>query len=157
MSLVHLHLALNHVPVLGVAVGAALLLWALWRGDASLRKGALVALAVSAALAPVVSWTGEGAEEILERFPGWSEALIERHEEAAEAATWACAALAAAALWALRGFGRRPEPDRRSAAAALLALACVGLLARAAYRGGQIRHSEIDADWKASAPEAEPR
>ena len=42
MNLVHLHLLLNHLPVIGVPIGAALLAWAIFTKERSQQRGALV-------------------------------------------------------------------------------------------------------------------
>ena len=76
-----------------------------------------------------------------------SEALIERHEEAAEAAlavTLAAGLVAAAALLSVRM--RHERALRTLFAVALLSSAVsTGLMARVANLGGQIRHDEIRA------------
>jgi hypothetical protein len=38
MSTVHLHLLLNHVPVIGMIIGICLLAWALFRKDQGLAR-----------------------------------------------------------------------------------------------------------------------
>lgn len=141
----HVHLALNHVPVVGAMLAAAALaVAAIFRrtGARDLGLGLLVFAALSALPA---YFSGEGAEEIVEHRPGVSESLIERHEEAAAralAVTLAAGAVAATALLSIRL--RRERAVRALFAMALLsALASTGLMARAANLGGQIRHDEI--------------
>jgi hypothetical protein len=149
VNFLHWHLMLNHFPLAGVAFGAALLQWGVYRRTGELQKAGLAALTLSCLLAVAVYWTGDEAAEIAHRMPGWSAALIELHEEAAEAAVWAAALLGAVAAWALKDSVSRAAPSRGfSQAVALLAAVCLALLAWASYRGGQIRHSEIQPDWK---------
>ena len=80
MSSIHLHLLLNHVPVIGAVLGLALLGVAFLRRSDELGKFALGAFAFLGAVSVVVFLTGETAEELVEKLPGFSEALTERHE-----------------------------------------------------------------------------
>src|ERR687891_211232 len=87
MSFTHLHLLLNHVPVVGTFMVTALLALAFARRSSELTKASLAGLVGLAAIAVVVYFTGEPAEEAIENLPGFSEAVTERHEEFAAAAT----------------------------------------------------------------------
>ncbi|HZR81562.1 MAG TPA: DUF2231 domain-containing protein [Candidatus Binatia bacterium] len=142
-----LHLALNHLPVVGVLIATLTLLAGALAGSGSLRRFGL-ALAVLAAVAAVpVYLTGEPAEEAVEHQPGVMESAIERHEAAAQAAlaiTLVAGALAAAA-WLAMGRGR-PSLARPAFMLALAAsVAATGALARTAHLGGAIRHGELRA------------
>jgi len=76
----HLHLMLNHLPVLGVPALLALLVWGLARNMPSVARGALwLTLALSAVTAAVYL-TGEAAEELVEGLPTFDERLVERHD-----------------------------------------------------------------------------
>lgn len=143
MSAAHVHLMLNHVPVVLLATGAAFLAWALVRGsDELLRAGAALLVAAAVAGAPVFL-TGEPAEELVEHRPGVSEAAIERHEEAAEAAIVVLGAVGVVALGGLFAFRRRRIPAWFGYAGLTLALLGAGVLARTATLGGQIVHAEL--------------
>lgn len=141
----HIHLAVNHLPVVGALLATGTLLLAALTRRASVRNvgfGLLIFAAVSALPAYL---SGEGAEETVEHRPGVSEKLIERHEDAAAralAVTLAAGALAAAALLSLRL--RQERAVRTLFAAALISsLAATGLMGQVANLGGQIRHDEI--------------
>lgn len=153
MSAVHLHLLLNHLPVIGTVIALCLLAFAALRRDAWLGRVSLAMLAAFAVAAVVTYLTGEPAEESVEGVAGVSEALIERHEEAALLATIALGVVGAASLAALVFFRRRTLP--RGAMLGLLAVGLVpaGALAYTANLGGQIRHPEIRAG--AAAPGGE--
>ncbi len=147
MSPVHVHLLLNHVPILGVLFGTLVLLYGvLSRRDDGVRIG-LATLVLAALVAVPVYITGDGAEEAVEGLPGVSEALIERHEEAAEAGfvgTGALGVLAALALVAGRRESFRVGPLRWAVAAG--GIVAFGWLAYVGSQGGQIRHTEIRGD-----------
>lgn len=151
MSPVHLHLVLNHVPVIGTLIGICLLAYAVLRRDERLVRVCLGMFAVLAAVALATFLTGEPAEEAVEGLAGVSESIVEEHEEAALMATVALGVLGLLSLTVLLWFRRRALP--RGAALLLLAAALVpaGAMAWTANLGGQIRHSEIRA--QAAAPE----
>jgi len=143
MSPVHLHLLLNHVPVIGTVIALCLLAYAWMRRDESIGRAALALLVVLAVAAAATFFTGEPAEEALEGASGISEALIERHEEAALLALLAIAALGVASLAVLL-----VSRGRTLARGAMLTILVAGLvpmaaLAYTANLGGQIRHPEI--------------
>ena len=143
MSTVHLHLLLNHVPVIGTIIGLCLLAYAALRKDEGLARASLGMFAVLALVAIATFLTGEPAEEAVEGMAGVSESFIERHEEAALLSTIALGVLGALSLGMLLWFRRRHLP--RLAAVAFLAAGLIpaGAMAWTANLGGQIRHTEI--------------
>jgi uncharacterized membrane protein len=140
MNLAHVHLLLNHLPVIGVLFALALLVVALLRRSVELTKAALWTTAIVGALAVPAYLTGEPAEEYI---TGLSKAPVERHEEAAGVALAAVAFAGAAALLHLVLFRRVGIAP--AVVVAILALVAAGLLARTANLGGAIHHTEISA------------
>ena len=63
MNLTHLHLALNHLPVLGPAFALALLLFGVWRRSEDIKKAALGAFLLIAVFSVPAYMTGEPAED----------------------------------------------------------------------------------------------
>ena len=63
MTWSHLHLMLNHVPVLGAVFGFLLLAYGVWRKNDTLQRAALWSFAVVALVAVPVYLTVEPAEE----------------------------------------------------------------------------------------------
>ena len=143
MNPTHLHLLLNHVPVVAVPIGAALLAWALLRRSSEGAKTAMLLLAVTGVVTLIVYLTGEPAEELVEGLPGVSETLIEAHEEAALIAAIASALVGAIAVSALVAFRGRAVPRWLTWVSLLIALATTATLGWTANLGGQIRHTEI--------------
>ena len=147
MSLVHLHLLLNHVPVVGTLFLLALFGAAFIRRDVTLARTALWTCVVIAAVTAAVFLTGEPAEEAVEGMAGISESALERHEDVALVALIAMivAGLAsAAALLAIRARAIGSRPVAASGLAMSLVLA--GIMAVTANLGGQVRHAEIRGD-----------
>ena len=146
MSLVHVHLLLTHVPVLGTILGLVLLAAAVARRSEDLRRAAFATFMAGALLAVPTYLTGAAAEAAVENLPGVTDAQIERHERIAGVAL---ALVATLGVIGLAGFvaGRRAQRVARAGAyaAALVGLVTAGVMAITANTGGAIRHSEIRA------------
>jgi hypothetical protein len=145
MSMVHLHLLLNHVPVIGMFIGLGLLAYALLRKDVGLLRVCLGLFAILAIVALATFLTGEPAEEAVEGLAGVSESVLERHEEAALQATIALGALGLLSLGLLLRFRRRALPLKAGVIVLFAAFVPALAMAWTANLGGQIRHSEIRA------------
>ena len=147
MDATHIHLALNHVPVVGLGIVSLALIAAMIARSSDLSKFALAMAVLMALLALPVFFTGEPAEERVEHMAGVSESIIEAHEESAELAFGAMMAIGAGALVLLAWSWRRPFVLARARPIMLGAcLIVTALMGRAANFGGQIRHPEIRAD-----------
>jgi uncharacterized membrane protein len=152
MSPVHIHLLLNHLPVIGTIVAIALLSWALVRRSAEMTRASFGMFGVFAILGLVVYLTGEPAEHLVKDLAGVSHDGIERHEEAAFVATVLLGGLGALALGGLLVFRRAAAIPRRFAVLVLaLSLVPATAMAWTANLGGQIRHTEIRAGVEAPA------
>jgi uncharacterized membrane protein len=145
MSLVHLHLLLNHVPVVGAVFGLLFLVVALVRRDGALAKVSFAFLALVGAVSVAVFMTGEPAQEAIEKLPGFSERLIDRHEDAALLATIVAGTMGALALASLILYRRRALPRWLTMLGLVAAVGASAMMAYTANLGGQIRHSEIRA------------
>jgi hypothetical protein len=157
MSPVYLHLLLNHVPVIGTILVIVLLGYALLRRSTELVRVSLGMFVLLAFAGTVVYLTGEPAEELAEGLPGVSEAILERHEDAALVATLMLGSVGAVALGGLLAFRKRVAgiPRGFAAFALLLALVPAAALGYTANLVGQIRHTEIRPGGVAAASVAE--
>jgi len=144
MSWAHIHLALNHVPVIGLPIAVGLLAWAMIRRSAELTRASFVLLLVLAILTLVVQLTGEPAEDLVEGLPGVLDSMVERHEEAALIGTIGMGVLGLLALfgWWWSRAERRLAPWY-SAVMLVIGVLVTGYMGWVANLGGQIRHSEI--------------
>lgn len=155
MSATHLHLILNHLPVLGTAFGLGLLIFGLWRRSNELKKTALGVFVIVALAAVPVYLTGEPAEEGVKSLPGVSKPIMEQHEAAAGAALIGVVVLGASALGGLIFFRRSRLLHAWFCISLLVASSIVGvLMAWTANLGGQVRHTEIRANASPSNPSA---
>ena len=84
MNDAHLHLVVNHFPIIGIIFGIGILIIGLIIKNQSIKNTAFVLFIIAAIFGFASMNTGEGAEEIAEKLPGVTEQLIETHEELAE-------------------------------------------------------------------------
>jgi len=154
MNLAHLHLLLNHFPIIGTIVGVGLFLISLVGKNDDLKRAALIIFAVMALLSLPTYFSGVGAQGAIEKLPGVSDALIDRHEGAAILGLFfmeMTGALALVGLWHSHKFSR---PARWNVMIVLLlSLITVGLMTRIGTTGGDIRHPEIWSDPDPAANE----
>lgn len=146
MNAAHFHLAINHLPVLGLFFGLGVLIVGRFiHSGVTQRVGFWLCVAASGFAIPAYL-TGEPAEEIIEKLPGISKALIEQHEEAASialAATLLVGVLALGALFLARGS--RPISTLSFSIVTGIALVAFACMAWTAKLGGEIHHPEIRA------------
>lgn len=155
MDSTHLHLILNHFPIIGTLIGTGVMAYGYYSGSYSTKKAALMIWVAMALVAIPVFLTGEPAEESVEHLLGVSEPMIEAHEEAAELALWVMEALGVLSLLAI--FSKLIAEKHQKTfilAAFVLSLLTFGAMARTGYLGGLIRHSEIR-DGAAGQPPAD--
>lgn len=165
MNLAHLHLLLNHFPIIGSVLAIPLLGIAAWRTrEWSAVLAPVVVLVIAGVCAIGANLTGEPAEELIEDRPGISERWIHEHEERADIAT-AFAVLGAVGAGGLLYLASRKGETPRLAVGGLLVLtlATNGVMAWTGLAGGRIHHPELrpagGAEAQAEGPEAkgEPR
>ena len=145
MTGAHVHLALTHIPVLGILAGTLLLGYAFFSKRLEPLRISLAVFILSGITAVVVYLTGEAAEEIVEEMAGVSEAAIERHEEFAVVALVAAIILGVIALADLM-LSRKKLPQWLVGSTLILAVVATGIMAWTANLGGQINHPEIRSD-----------
>lgn len=153
MNAAHLHLMLNHLPVLGAPFVALLLAWGLLRQQRDLVRAGLGAAVIVAALTYPVFLTGEPAEHLVEDSAWFDEPRVHEHEERAEAGLIAIlitGTIAGLGLWQSRDAR---DVNRLFSGATLAGLALsAGLIGWAALAGGEIRHDEVRADAASVTP-----
>jgi uncharacterized membrane protein len=154
MNFAHLHLLLNHFPIIGTIVGLGLFLASFFGKNNDLRRASLIIFAAIALLTIPTFLSGVGAQLMIKGKPGVSDAFIQRHEGAAMLALWFMETTGALALIGLWQFHRISRPAPWNVSAVLLfSLLTVGLMARTGNTGGDIRHPEIRASQQATAAE----
>jgi hypothetical protein len=155
LSATHLHLMLNHVPVLGTIFVLIVLLWGLLRRSREITTlGLIFAVILSLATIPVYL-TGEPTEHQQRNAAWFDRDRAHEHEEKAERgliAVLITGALSLGALYLRRG-GR---PGNRAVTGLAVAGVAVSaaLFALAALEGGEIHHEELRPDSVVTVPVA---
>ncbi|MDP3938415.1 MAG: hypothetical protein Q8R92_09785 [Deltaproteobacteria bacterium] len=148
----HLHLLLNHLPIIGALVSTLLLACGLAVRSKDLTRAAFALTLLFAVVTYPAAGSGREAEDVIEKMAGVSEDRIEVHEERAEKAVVAMYASGALALLGL-ALGMRGEAPRWAAVLCLvLLIATSGLMGWTGKAGGEIHHPETRPGFV--APEA---
>ena len=143
MSGVHLHLLVNHAPILGAYFAVLLLLAAYRWAPETLTRTALVVLVGVALAAAASNYTGEPAEDAIRRFPGVQRRIIHDHEEMGEWAFRLAVVVGVGALVVLVRSRRTVLSGGVRAAFTVAALVVGGLMGYVGLLGGRIRHTEV--------------
>mgnify|MGYP000921039165 FL=1 len=147
MDSAHIHLLVNHLPVIGSFLGAMVLAHGLYAKSDATKIAAYNVLMLSSIGAAIAYFTGEGAEKAVEGISGVLESRIEAHEEFAMIGLITLCILGVAALVANYLTLRKPKLTTKTAIVVLLlAFTSFGVAAWTGYLGGQIRHTELNAD-----------
>ena len=145
MNLAHLHLILNHIPIIGTLIGLGLFIVSILSDTDDLKRASLMVFAGIALLALPTFFSGVGAQGAIRKDAAAPASLIERHEGAAILALFfmeVTGALAFVGLWQRdRLFGK---PWSSNLALILsFSIVTAGLMTRVGATGGDIRHPEI--------------
>ena len=144
MNLIHLHLLLNHVPTVGTVIALGLFLVSLVGKSDDLKRASLAVFFGIALLSLPTYMTGNAAQAAIKGRQGVSEDLVETHRDAALPALVLMEITGLVAWLGLWQFRRISRPTRWNLSAVLLlSVVTLGLMARAADIGGDIRHPEI--------------
>ncbi len=143
MDLAHLHLLINHFPIVGTIIGTFIMLFALVKKEKNLQRAVLVLWVVLAALSPLVMNTGEEAEHKVEEMAGISDDSIHEHEEAAEYAYWLMIGLGVISLAALALHKMGSDILLATKISFVISLFAATAMVRTGYLGGLIRHIEV--------------
>ena len=144
LNLAHIHLLLNHFPIIGTIFGLGLFLVSFVEKNHDLRRASYIIFAAVGLLAIPAFLTGFGAQVMLSGRPAVSDLLIQRHEGSAMLSVCfleITGALAIAGLWQTH---RSSRPANWNVFAVLLfALLTMVLVSRTGNTGGEIGHPEV--------------
>ncbi len=140
----HVHLMINHFPVVGILGVFLLLAYAIVRKSKEVEMVALGLTVLLALMTIAVYLTGQAAEDTVKKLPGVTEASIGRHEEVADLSLILMEASGILALSGLFLARRRGVMPRWLVPFVLiLSLVTSLVVGYTANLGGEIRHSEI--------------
>jgi uncharacterized membrane protein len=158
LNLPHIHLLLNHWPIVGTFIALALFVVALTTRKNEIKQVSFVLWALLALVAIPVYLSGNAAADAMKKIETveMSAPLVEAHEGAA---LLAFALLELTGVFSLVGLwqytGPTIEPSKyggwATAAVLIFGIATAGLMAAAGNTGGDIRHPEIAGDMAAPA------
>lgn len=147
MNDAHLHMVVNHFPIIGIIFGFGILITGLFLKNKTLQNTSYVLFIVAAVFGVLSMGTGEGAEELVEDMPDIGKHIIHEHEELAEKLAVLLYVLGALSI---AGLYMNFINNKRSKLLSflVLAIAAVGLflVQKVGTSGGEIRHTEIRAN-----------
>ena len=144
MNDAHLHMVVNHFPIIGIILGFGILVTGLFLKNNSVKNTAYCLFIVGAIFAAVSMATGEGAEEIAEKLPSVTDQIIETHEEMAEKLAIVLYALGVISLFGLfLNYKSHTKAIFVSYIAVVVAIVGMFFGKQTGTSGGEIRHTEI--------------
>ena len=144
MNDAHLHMVVNHFPIIGTIFGLGILITGIVLKNKVITNVAYVLFVVAAIFAFFSMATGEGAEEIAEKLPSVTHQIIHEHEEMAEKLALVLYGLGLVALFGLYfNFKNHAKANLVSYLALIVALVGVFLGKQTGTTGGEVRHTEI--------------
>ncbi len=147
MNQAHLHLLLNHLPILGTLFGILVLLTGFLLKHETVKRTGLGLFVFAAVSAIPAFLTGEGAEEVVEGLPGVGENLIERHEDLANYFLWTVIGLGMLSLATFYATFRAWKAASLFYVITLIvSFGAMVFAYQAGTSGGEIRHTEIRSD-----------
>lgn len=158
MNAAHIHLILNHFPVLGLLFGLVVLAFGLLRKQGALKRTGLVLVVFAVAITLPVNATGEEAEKIVEQMSDRNHGLIHEHEEAAETALWLMLLTGVVAIGALVMLSRsHPRAHLLTTVTLGLGVLVFIWMVQVANLGGRISHPEIRPGFQVASPSYEEK
>jgi uncharacterized membrane protein len=144
MNDAHLHMVVNHFPIIGTILGLGILIAGLFLKNQSVKNTAYILFVVAAVFALFSMSTGEGAEELVEDMPSIGKQIIHEHEEYAEKLAIMLYVLAGSSLIALfLNFKKNSKEKLVSFFILGLAFVSLFMVVKVGTSGGEIRHTEI--------------
>jgi uncharacterized membrane protein len=144
MNDAHLHMVVNHFPIIGTIFGFGVLIVGLVLKNKTLQNTSYVLFVVAAIFGAISMGTGEGAEELIEDMPNIGEQIIHEHEELAEKLAVLLYVLGGLSLVGLYlNFKNHSKTKLLSFLILGIATAGLFLVQKVGTSGGEIRHTEI--------------
>jgi len=144
MNNAHFHLIVNHLPIVGCLIGILVLITGFLLKKTEVKLTALGIFIFSAITSIFAFYTGEGAEEVIEKISGVSETLLHTHEEYAESFFTLTLILGGFSLIGFITELKKLKYAKYFIFLTLLLALADGVLAKyVGTSGGEIRHTEI--------------
>jgi uncharacterized membrane protein len=154
MNDAHLHLVLNHLPIIIPLIGLLIMILGFLSSSEIVKRTAYFVFVLAAITAIPAFLTGEGAEEVIEELAGIDQNLIKTHEEIAEKFAIICYVLGGVSLLGLwANFYKKSFSNTISYLTILICIATLYFAKQTGTTGGEIRHTEIRKGQAVSATE----
>lgn len=154
MNDAHLHMVVNHFPIIGLFFGVAILLFGIFKKNPLVLNISYLIFIFCMIMGQVSMFTGENAEDIVENL-GISKDVIHTHEELAEGFMKVMYLLGLASILGL--FANIKKHSKALLLAYLILI--IGVVSAVlstpvGTSGGEIRHTEIRTDATNTAIES---
>jgi uncharacterized membrane protein len=147
MNDAHLHMVVNHFPIIGIIFGFGILIVGLVLKNKTLQNTSYALFIVAAIFGAISMGTGEGAEELVEDMPNIGKQIIHEHEELAEKLAVLLYVLGGLSLVGMYlNFKKNSKAKLLSFLILGIATAGLFLVQKVGTSGGEIRHTEIRAN-----------
>lgn len=147
MNDAHLHMVVNHFPIIGTFFGIGILIAGMFLKNDSVKNTAYVLFIIAAIFGALSMATGEGAEEMVEDFPNIGKAIIHEHEELAEKFALVLYVTGVFALISLVAAIKKFRLAKIFSFITLILALISGIISiNVGTSGGEIRHTEIRED-----------
>ena len=144
MTAVHLHLALNHLPLASIFFGLAMMTYGLVNKNGVYIRLSFIFFLVAALFTVATFGTGAASQGFAEKLPGISTDHIKPHRDAAKVALMVMMSLAGLLVVGHYVIGsKNPPPAWFIQLAFALGAITMLLLINAGKYGGHIRHPEL--------------
>jgi uncharacterized membrane protein len=156
MNEAHLHMVVNHFPIIGTILAIGILIAGLLSKNRSIINTSYVLFVIGAIFGILSMNTGEGAEELVEDMPGIGWKIIHEHEELAEKMALLLDILG---VLSLVGFYFQYKKNAKEKLVSyiilLIGIASLFVIQKVGTSGGEIRHTEIRKDFSNTTIEKE--
>ena len=144
MNDAHLHMVVNHFPIIGIILGFGVLIAGMLLKNNSVKNTAYCLFIVGAIFAFASMATGEGAEEMVEDMPSVGKQIIHEHEEMAEKLAIVLYLLGVVSIAGLY-TNIKKHAQAKLVSFLALTIAAVGIFLgkQTGTTGGEVRHTEI--------------
>lgn len=147
MNDAHLHLLVNHIPIIGTIFGFGILIAGIIFKNNAVKNVSYVLFIVAAVFAFFSMSTGEGAEELVEDMPTVGKKIIHEHEEMAEKFALVLYILGTISVLGLyTNLKNHSKAKLISFLILIIAALAIFLAQQTGTTGGEIRHTEIRSD-----------
>ena len=144
MNDAHLHMVVNHFPIIGTILGLGILIAGVIFKNNTIKNTAYSLFIIGAVFSAVSMATGEGAEHMVEDMPNVGHHIIHEHEEIAEKLAIVMYLLG---ISSIIGFYMNVKENAKAKILCFvilaLAIAATIIAISVGTSGGEIRHTEI--------------